>query len=257
MLGFKETLFLFGVGLSVFIFLYDKKKRYWAIITFIISIIWGYLSIKVIIPHFSGVGYYYGNVAASTFSYATLLSDLIYPTIKIKTVFLSYASFLFLPLLYPPLIPTVMINFASRFIVNGSTRWDLGLHYNAEIAPTLAVGAIFGLNFLKYRIPKLIYMVIISLAFLVSIWFYRFYFHGPMGLAVNPAFYAHTKDFKFLREVVEVVPKNSSVSAQNNIASMFLHNKEVSILRDDYWRNNPEYIVLDRREGQNPLTCPV
>ena len=53
-LGFKETLFLLGIGLSMFLFFYQKEWRKLALFTLIYSLLWGFLSIKIIIPYFSG-----------------------------------------------------------------------------------------------------------------------------------------------------------------------------------------------------------
>ena len=84
-----------------------------------------------------------------------------------------------------------------------------------------------------------------------SLILHRFIFHGPLGLAYNPVFYAHTNDFKFLDKLVSKVPRNARISAQNNLTPPFFH-QEVWILRDNYRYMNPDYIVIDARDGQNP-----
>ena len=85
----------------------------------------------------------------------------------------------------------------------------------------------------------------------MSLVLHRFILHGPIGLAYNRAFYAHTKDFKFLDQLVSKVPKTGKISAENNLAPSFFH-QDVWILRDNYHYMNPDYIVFDARDGQNP-----
>lgn len=247
-LGFKESLFLLGIGLAVFIYFTKKEWRRIAIATFVISVVWAYVSIKIIIAHFSPGSFYYFPDMSDV---KKIFLGLFFPIIKIKTILWSLVSFLLLPLLAPSLWIVFFTHYAHRFLSNGEQRWDLGFHYNAEIAPTLAIAAIIGLSVLQKRFPKLLLNAVgLSLIF-ISLFLYRFIFHGPIGLAYNPAFYAHTKDFKFLNTLVSKVPKNVSVSAQNNLTPPFFH-QDVWILRENYRYMNPEYIVIDARDGQNP-----
>lgn len=248
-LGFKESMFLMGIGLSIFIYFTKKSWRNIALITFIISILWGFISIKLIIPFFSGGQYVYSPTLQLNF--VDLMSGLFSPLIKLKTVFLSLASFLFLPLLSPALLPIFILHYIHRFIMPSTLMWDLGFHYNAEIAPTLAVGSILGLSVIKKVFVKKFAFLISILLITASFGLYRFVLHGPLGLAYHPAFYKHTKDFSFLDKMIAKVPANASVLAQNNLASRFLH-QNVWILRENYKKYNADYILFDIRDGQNP-----
>ncbi len=247
-LGFKESLFLLGIGLSFFIYFYKKEWRRVAYATLLISVIWAYVSIKIIISHFSPGNFYYFPDMSDI---KKILLGLIFPIIKIKTVLWTLISFLFLPLLAPSMWLIFITHYAHRFLSSGEQRWDLGFHYNAEIAPTLAIAAIIGLSVLQKRFPKLLLNAAGLLLIFISLFLYRFIFHGSIGLSYNPAFYAHTKNFKFLDSLVSKVPKNVRVSAQNNLTPPFFH-QEVWILRENYHYMKPEYIVIDARDGQNP-----
>lgn len=248
-LGFKESLFLLGIGLSFFIYFTKKNWKRIALITFLISLSWGFLTIKVIIPYLSGGIYWYMPKIPAGLT--EIIRQFYTPFIKMETVFLTFLSFLFLPLFYLPATVAVFINFASRFLSEGSIRWDLGLHYNAEIAPTLAVGSILGLRWLQKKLSKRSIYLIVLLLLSTSFMLYRFILHAPFGLAYNPAFYQHTKDFFFLDEVIKKIPPDASIATQNNLASRFLH-QEVWILRENYKEHNPQYILMDLRSGQNP-----
>ena len=248
-LSLKENLVLFGISVALFIWVYNNWKKY-AIYTLIGSIVYGLVLIKIVMPFFAGQPYIY--TTPHSLNAQQIITALFMQLIKVKTVFLTFLSFLFLPLFYLPLLPHIALNFISRFIPEGGTRWDLGLHYNAEIAPTLAIASLFTLKTIKEKYGKLLVQYIAGALFLWGILFNLFYFKGPFLLAIHPVFYEHTNVFGFLRTLVSKVPKNATVAAQNNLASYFLHNNNVWILRENYKIHKPDYIVIDAREGQNP-----
>ena len=247
-LGFKESLFLLGVGLSFFLYFYDRKWRRVAFATLLISIVWGVTVIKFVIPYFSGGIYGYYSEYPKTIP--GILNALVTPPLKVRTVFLTLLSFSFLPLLNPISLPILILNFITRFLTDGSTRWDLGLHYSAEIAPTLAVSTLLGLHFLQKRISRVALAFVACLMLFISVFLYRFILHPPFGLAYNKAFYKHTKDFTFLDTMIARVPSTGSIAAQNNLASRFLH-RQIWILGDNYREHNPDYILIDTHDGQN------
>jgi hypothetical protein len=80
---------------------------------------------------------------------------------------------------------------------------------------------------------------------------FRFILHGPFLLAVNPVFYKHTADFKFLDELIAKIPKNASIMTQNNLGVRFTHQKFI-FMRAEYEQYAPDYILIDNRSGQNP-----
>lgn len=244
-LGFKETLILLGIGLSIFIYFYKKTWRRIAVSIFIFTIFYAFITLKFIIPYFLGDSYHYIKEIPSEFM--PILIRLFNPIDKIKTLFWNLYSFLFLPLGQLSLWPILVLDFISRSL---SGRFGLGLHYNAEIAPTLAIGSILTLASIKKRLSmrrvKMLAIFLIINSFII----FRFILHGPFLLAINPAFYRHTNDFEFLNKMIRMVPKNAKVVAQNNLASRFLH-QDVWILRNNYSQYNPDYILLDFRPGQN------
>ncbi len=248
-LGFKESLFLLGFGISIFIFFYKKEWRKLSVITGLASIIWGGVVIKLIIGYFSK-GKYNSQPDLSG-GIGMIIMRLFTPIIKIKTVFWILTSFLFLPIITPSLLPILILNFVHRFLNPASTRWDLGLHYNAEIAPTLALASILSLSFLQKKINHFMIRLIGIILIVCSLFLYRIVFHGPMGLSYNKAFYDHTKDFKFLDDLVNKVPSRGRISAQNNLTPAFFE-RDIFILRDIYTYMDPDYIVLDSHDGQNP-----
>lgn len=250
-LGFKESTFLLGVGIGIIIFFLRKEWTKIGFITIVLSLIWGFASIKIIIPYFSN-GFYLYSPSLSPNIFNNALGLINHP-IKQKTLFYSFDSFGFLPLLAPAFWFLLLQDYGMRFL--GSvccTRWDLGLHYNAQSAVLLGISSIFALKFLQSIkfISKFLPLLVIIIAG-NSLFLYRFVLHGPFALSYNQAFYDHTKDFVFLNNLIKKVPNNVSVMTQNNLAPRFTHQK-IFLLKRDYENYKPEYILLDVRIGQNP-----
>lgn len=251
-IGFKESLFLFGMGLSIFMFFTKKTWRKQAIMTGIFSAMYGVFTVGFLIPFFSHNQYQYGPGKYN--SIFELIQRLYTPIIKVKTLLWTSLSFSFLPLLVPTLFPLIALHYTGRFLNPFGERWDLGLHYNAEIAPTLAVATVLGLVFLLSKFQKKYVYVVGLLLVLNSLVLYRFILHGPYGLVYNPAFHAQTKKFGFIDDMMKVVPKDTSVSvmSQNNLLGRFSHHDKIKLLSLDYKKHNVDYILFDLRAGQNP-----
>lgn len=251
-LGFKEITFSLGIGIGIALFFINKDLRRIALLTILISIVWGIFSMKFMIPYFSGgVPYAYSqNIPESNIEKIASLLD--YP-LKRRTVFYSLFSFGFLPVLSPAFWPVIIQDYASRFLPKFFyTRWDLGMHYNAVSAVILGLSSIFSLKFIKkFNFLKNLFPVFSILIILNALILNRFILHGPFNLVLNPVFYKDTKNFAFLELLIKKVPANAVIMTQNNLAAKFTHQK-VWLLQKYYYMYNPEYILIDNRSGQNP-----
>ncbi|KKQ38506.1 MAG: hypothetical protein A3H17_02765 [Candidatus Levybacteria bacterium RIFCSPLOWO2_12_FULL_37_14] len=250
-LGFKESTFLLGISIGILIFFLRREWLKIGLITIFLSIVWGYLSIKVIIPAFSNGFYLYmPSLSANLFDNVQAFVD---NPLKQRTLFYSLWSFSFLSFLAPEFWLLLLQDYATRFIGSPCcTRWDMGLHYNAQSAVILAVSSMFALK--RLQKTKIISRWVPLLAMLIignALFLYRFELHGPFALAYNPAFYKHTKDFTFLNDLIGRIPAEVSVMTQNNLAPHFTHQK-IFFLTRDYESYKPEYVILDVRTGQNP-----
>lgn len=244
LLGFKESLFALGIGLGIFILFSRKDWRKIAIFLFFFSLFWALITTKFIIPFFSHQPYYY----SPQLSLKTLFAN---SELKINTILFSFGTFLFFPLGALWLFPIYILHFAARFFSDGSTRWGLGLHYSAEIAPSLVFGVFVTLQQIK-KLFSIKYVRTISLLLLlVSFFIFRFILHGPFLLVLNPIFYEHTKNFTYLENLINRIPPKASISSQNNLALRF-YKQPSYILTDNYQVKKPDYILIDMRPGQNP-----
>lgn len=250
-LGFKESTFLLGAGIGIFIYFYNKLWRKIAFATVAISLLWGFLAIKVFIPYFSEGIYLHAPALPSSFT--DKIMALVDHPLKRETLFYSFFSFGFLPLASPSLWFVIAQDYIMRFVpLYVETRWSLGLHYNAISSVLLAFSSIFGLSVLKKikKVSRYLYLFVALLVINVVILF-RFVLHGPFLLAINPDFYKHTHDFSFLDNLIKRIPHSVSVMTQNNLATRFTHQK-VFLLRPEYENYIPDYVLIDIREGQNP-----
>lgn len=249
-LTFKESTFLLGAGIAAMVFFVRPKWKKAMVATIILSAAWGYLAIKVIIPHFSGGFYqYYPVMQPTVLKNISAFADQL---VKRRTLFFSGASFSFLPLLSPATWPLIGQDLLIRFVPERTnTRWDLGLHYSAQLAVILGISSVLAIEFLQKnkRLKKA--LPLLGLVFIANaVFLHQFVLRGPLGLAYNGAFYRHSGDFAFLDDMVRMVPEGKTVMTQNNIAAHFTHHT-MWLLRDDYEGYKPDYILLDVRDGQN------
>lgn len=248
----KETVFFIPVWFGLLIAV--KNKGLWrkiGLATVFGSILYSLLIIFMVIPAINGEGYYYlsdtsaKNASLSFFDQLTL-----------KSIVKTLLSFGFLPLLSPETVGPVLFNWLLRILRFGN--FDLGMHYNAEIAPTLILGTAYGYRRLKKiiltkvkRIPNeyfkyaLLFLAIFSLIFSTQI------LKSPALLFTNKAFYQNTKNHEFLDRLIQHIPEDGVVMAQTNIAAKLAYRK-VYFLRENYSDFNPDYIVIDARKGQEP-----
>jgi len=251
----KESTFVIPAWFSLIVIM--KNKGLWrkiGVFTLILSITYGLFLLKVVFPLINGVGYYYTQSdSADLFNFKRLLNET-----KIKTIFDTLATHGFLPLLAPETLPPILFNWWSRFSGLATTRHKLGLHYNAEIAPTLILAVNIGwlryktiqnklLPFIsKFQTRIILFLLVIAIAGL------NFkILNSPLMLFTNKAFFDHSNDFAFLDNLVEAIPDDGIVMAQQNIAAK-ISDRKVYILREDYETFPQKYIVVDFREEQNP-----
>jgi uncharacterized membrane protein len=234
------------------------------LLTSVVSVLYGMTLVYAVFPAINGVGYRYLTETVEGANKVALLNDL-----KIKTVFRTFVSYGFLPLLAPETLPPVIFNWWSRFSSLATTRHDLGMHYNAEIAPTLILGTIYGwirfksiisflvknlnkkLNKIKVKFKKKYFNYLIILLAVCSLVFNIQILKSPFLLFTNKAFYAHSKNLKFLDDLIAHIPEDGVIMAQTNIAAKLAYRK-VYMLREDYAKYDPDYIVIDERVGQEP-----
>lgn len=252
LLGFKESMVGLGIAIGIYLLFKEKKRKDIGIRTIIVSLTYFLLVAKIFIPLFNDGTYNYKPyIHESIFHF---FQSFFWPQIKLKTLLVSFSTFGFLPLFYPPLLPAFIEHFLERFVFNvAGTRWQLGFHYNAVLSPLMFISSleVFKMMEQKKKYKKAVIFIATSII-LIVVFYHRFFLHGPLGLAYHPVFYAHTKRQGFMDDFIKQIPRKGLLMTQNNIAPRFTHQK-VILLKDkkNYKKFSPDYVAIDLRGGQN------
>lgn len=249
-LGTKESNFILGGVLGLTLFFLDKKSYKKSFVAMLAALVYGLFVTKLAIPFFSQSTYSYG--VPVSFNPMDYIGSFFNNPQKIHTLFYSFASFGFLPLLSPVFYLLLFIEFLSRFYPPFLTiSWSMTFHYSGVTAAILGMSSLYAYFFLKKMIKSKKVFVILSVSiFLNAVFLYRFVLHGPFGLFYNTAFYAHSKNFGFLDKPISLIPSDASVATHNNLAVRFTH-QNVHLLRSGEIPDT-DYVIIDARDGQNP-----
>lgn len=251
LLGLKETFAGLGICLGIYLLIrYPKLKRY-GLATILVSLVWGFLVIRYLIPYFSGGIYLYLIQQPLNLTFDSLYQSLFIPPIKMKTVFYSFASFGFLPILDLAILPSILENFFERFILSSYKGQDLGLHYNATLSPLLFIGELYILSLLEKSKKLSKALTIYGLSTILLVLFLHKTLHGPLALAYNRVFYEQNKNVTYVDYFVSNFPKQGTIMTQNDLAVRLTH-QSVKLLRYEYTKINPDYVILNLTPGQNP-----
>lgn len=180
------------------------------------------------------------------------------PSVKIKTVFDSFLAFGFLPLISPLYLLPVVENFVTRFIYAGPqfTKW---VNINQHASPLGILLTIASLQSGVFIIKRFqvrnkhiwsllgMYLTVMSLG-------QNIYLHGPVNSIFKKQLFETQTWMKDNNEIINQVPSNVSVAAQNSILPHLSQRREIYLLPEI---NQAEYIVADLHDGPNkysPLT---
>ncbi len=247
LLLFKESTFLVICGIHFYTWLKVKEWRNTAILLSTLSIIYAYFVITFVIPAFSNY-YQYNFLSGHTFQSA--ISSLYDRPIKVKTVIDSLTSFSFAAIFTPALWPTYLVHYWARFLSTAGSRWEIGLHYNAEIAPIYAFSLMLILH--KITINKKIATQLVVALVVVAIALYQNYVRlkMPFLMATNPALYLASDRTVEIRKYLKQMPSDQIIMAPNHLAAHLTH-KKVLLARDKYKDYDPEYIIFDTNPDQS------
>lgn len=250
MLGSREMMGLVGASLGIYLLSKGRSYRKYALLTIVICLAYWYVAVNMIIPYFRQGPFLYQPQYPT--SIVEGFTRFYYPWIKTRTIFWSLLTFGFLPLLYPPLYPAIILDYIIRFVLNtGSARWDLGLHYNVVVTPLLFLASVEAVKRLEKKYKSKSFINIFAFVLIITVVSLHYFLRGPLGLSYNSVFYKHTGNQKFMDDILSAIPKEGKIMAPGNIAVRLTH-YNVILPRGNYQEYNPDVIVIDLREGQNP-----
>lgn len=250
--GLQENFFVLAAAYGVFLTIHFKDYKRGIIIT-LSSIFFLSLLIFYLIPNFFGAQYYYLPKTSEGRDLIDMAKGLYTPSSKIDVVFFSLLAFGFLPLFTPSIFILLVEEFVGRFLATtNSNWWILGFHYNAILAPILSCGAILAVQkfFLK-RIPIVCFLVLIGT-------FLSLYRVKPDIMKVFNNNYYDLAETKNSRDVLELIPKDASVAATNNLGAQIAGRQDIIFLTNCHdnpavWGPDgrrcfkliPDYLVAD------------
>ncbi len=250
-----------GLLLSTFGFYiwFSKRNTKMAILTTVISIIWSISAIKIIMPALGQEGYQSFLRGGDSLEIALLeyfanpvlaINNFLLPLEKIQTLFWSFFSFGLIPIIYLPLVPSILFQFASRFLdLMHPVRWTLFFHYSAELAVLLTISTIFGAKivlekFRGFKHPLLILTVLLLATHFTA----NIVLNSPLKLLLKPDFYKHKTWMDSTKIIISKVPQKASVAAQNNLLPHLSHREGIYLLPKV---NKADYIIIDLHPGQD------
>ncbi|OGG05728.1 hypothetical protein A3B48_04140 [Candidatus Gottesmanbacteria bacterium RIFCSPLOWO2_01_FULL_40_10] len=250
-LGFQENMAAVVTALGFYLLLRKEREVKMGILTVALGLIYGLLTMKLLIPLFNGGAYSYQPSFPGNW-YEWITGFFNPPEMKLKSIILTFATFGLLPLGTLSSYPLIVGHYLERFVLNtAATRWDLGFHYNALLSPIMFLASLETLMKLQrlQNLKKLLPFWSI-LTILTVLYLHRFYLHGPLMLATHPVFYRQTENARFLRDFKQQIPDKGLLMTQNNIAAHFTHGN-VILLNKNYTGIKPDTIAVDLRPGQN------
>lgn len=257
------SLLIASIGFGL---LFSKNYKKIGLITFLSGVSSFFFLVYFYMPLISFKGVYdhfhFGAIGASPLEIISnifknpllFFKSLVIPIIKLRTLFISFFTFAFLPIFAPlvyllPLIQDISV----RFIYAGPqyTKWELVNHHAATGAMLLAIAAIYGTKLIKNKFllfNRPFNYSYFAILLILSTTIANIHFHGPINSIFKGQFYKHPQWVKDNDKVISSVPIKASVAAQNNLVPHLTHRD--SIYRLPFGLNS-EYMVFDLADGPN------
>ena len=254
----KEEMALLAVSIGIIAFFKGDKRK--GLATIAISLATFFFAVNFFLPAVQGeyVHSDYGvlgktplDVAESIFTKPALfLNLLLFPVAKAKTVFESFFSFGFLPILSPMYLISAVQQFVVRFIDTVTVhRWTNLNHYAFPLTSIMAIAAIFSARTLE-RIfksrEKLYFFLTLYLIFFALAQDYLL--HGPVNSLFKADFYVKRQWMRDNDEVLKYIPKGVSVAATNNFGPHVSQRDKFYLIMEE---NSADYLLFDLANGPN------
>lgn len=208
-LGWQENSAGIVLGLSIYVWFKNSKFKRKAVITAVIGILYAILVTQFVMPLYLGSNYQYSPEIPKNL--LDLVSSFFYPWIKLKTIVGSLAQFTFLPLFFPPLWPAIGEQYLERFVFNNAaTRWDMGFHYNAILAPLFLLSSAEFISKLQSKVKGNFLFTILAVVNLSMLFgLHRFYYHGPFDLVFRTEYWGQVERNTHYKHFLKTLPKQA------------------------------------------------
>lgn len=259
----KENMPAAGVTFGLYL-VFAKRKRLLGAALFVLFGLWFYAGPTWIVPAFNPGGYQYWHRYAPLGSSVSeiLLTLLLHPLTALSTIFTGrklvyvwklFGPVAFLPFLTPSRLFLGLPFLGQHLLSSVDVQTSIGFHYTAELIPFVFFSALWGASRLLSRLPETYifghnwegdkpHRALAALLLAMS-----FLFHGrPESFHLR--WYQPTPHLKDLSAVLQTIPPEASVSAQQPIAPHLSHRKFLYVFPDLGLGGQVrvEYVILDR-----------
>lgn len=242
-------LFVFGLYAGVI-----EKKWKFGLPTMLISLIWGIVAIKIIIPYSFPDGIHPSRFLDRWSQYGQTYRDIAWGVLSDPSVILGKRFFknvwkLLFPIgLFPLAKPSVSILAVPPLLLNGTSNFDLqqsfGVHYALPILPFLFIALIRGMKNICNAFPrrqKGLMIIFLYYLLLSNVKFYLLFFES----------FAISEHDVIGHRLLASLPENVTIAAQTSIIP-HLHRSLQVVMLPEY--KDSQYIFFDTERLRWPMS---
>lgn len=252
----KENFAALLLLVSIVYFVYRHEKIQLFFIG--ISALYLFLIFGIYFPHIVPGGYRFQSKQGLLNSIS--LFDLFNTPDKQSVIFYTFGWTGGIAFIQPLFVIPIIGSLASYFILGRDVpgTQTIFMQYRIELAPLLFLATIYGIK----RLRK-INMNILGLYILILAAYMQYTLHLPLSYLTKSWFWQTPKSTKTINTMIQVIPENASIVAQNNIIPHISHRYNIFTLWPAkktfnknspckknvcnwlQWTDNPHYLLID------------
>ena len=261
----NETVSLTLIFLGLFVFF--KFKQRVGLNLIVIALVWFIFSTSILIPHFNNGSDYsmvkeiYGHLGNDIGEVIkTIVTHPIdsfqhgFVDLKIKYLRVIFEHNLFTSLLAPELLLVSIPIFVQNIFSSSFYKYDVVAHYIYPIIPIIIFASIIGVSRIikRFRIKLELVLIILFLVALLNS------FHGLKPLINDNCQVfgcsegtsdiignSPTENVRIIREMIDTIPAEASVQAQNHVYSKVSDRRETFLFAPGWETLRGDYFILD------------
>jgi len=260
----EVALTMFLVGIYVF---FRHSKKY-GLITSGLAVAWFLIAVLVVAPHFNGYKYLYSGYLLGQFGEKPLeiAGNLVNPAKVLPVVFNSangkFMLDLFGPVAFLSLLGPLLLLPCAALWMNIITSWpyshNIYYHYVVAIIPFVFLSLASGLGWLRKKSRKACNILLVVLVIAAVIGSYYFapydssiknYQHIASKLGNFNIMTSHEQE---IYSMLDMIPKNASVSARYDLLPHLTHRNEIYNFPNPFkahywgtWTTEPPLVYVD------------
>lgn len=262
----KEEYGLLGFPLAFYLAFQTRKINH-ALATFLVGASVFYLLLFVVMPSLANTTDYAhfraenkpSSVAKQLLSHPiSLITKFVDHPKKVETLFISLASYGFLPLFSGPTLLIPLFTLAIRFYDPTTIRrYEFNNHYASPTVALLAfisaVGLYHILNFLMQKKKfSAHFITLLTVVFLISITILQDgVFHGPINSLFKKSFYETRTWERDAHELIQQVPPHVTITANNSLLPHVSQRERFYLLPEI---GDAQFIAVDLHDGPNKFS---